>query len=48
MLKQRHALLMCVWEMMGLSVCLCLQDSLIISGVVVVCTLFILIYWWNK
>ena len=26
----------------------CLQDTLIISAVIVVCTLFILIYWWNK
>jgi len=24
------------------------QDTLILSGVIAVCTLFTLMYWWNK
>lgn len=24
------------------------QDTIILSAVVAVCTLFILVYWWNK
>ena len=28
--------------------CVHLQDTLILSSIVVICTLLILIYWWNK